>query len=112
MNKSTKYYSNRQEKSVARSLGGKQVAGSGASIMSLGDVRLEHCLIECKTSTTEKGSYSVKREILDKIQKEARIMGKYFSMLAFNFGPDTKNFYVIDEDTMKFLIEKINEEYQ
>lgn len=111
-NKSTKYYSNKQEKNVAKVLGGRQVAGSGASIYSLGDVSLNKVLIECKTSTTEKGSYSVKREILEKISKEAKIMHKFFSILAFNFGPDTENYYVIDEETMKFLIDKINEEYK
>ena len=111
MNKPTKYYSNIQEKAVAKALGGRQVRGSGASPFSLGDVRLDRILVECKTSTTEKSSYSVKKAVLDKIRKEAIEMGKYYSILAFNFGPDSKNYYVIDEDTAKFLVEKIEEEY-
>lgn len=111
-NKPTKYYSNIQEKSVAKSLGGKQVSGSGASKFSLGDVRLDKILVECKTSETVKSSYSVKKRILDKIKEEARLMRKYYSMLAFNFGPGTENYYVIDEDTAKFLVEKITEEYK
>lgn len=113
MNKPTRYYSNLQERDVARKLGGKQVGGSGSSIRSLGDVRVgSKILLECKTTMTEKTSYSVKKEILEKIRKEARIMGRYFSILAFNFGPETENYYVIDEDTMKFLVDKINEEYK
>lgn len=110
--KSTKYYSNKQEKDVARKLKGHQVGGSGASIYSKGDVSVGHIFIECKTSMTEKASYSVKKEVLDKAHKEAKEMHKFFSVLAFNFGPDTDNYYVIDEDTMKYLAEKVEEEYR
>lgn len=114
MNKdSTKYYSNKQERLVAKSLGGKQVSGSGASIFSKGDVRVGNkILVECKTSMTEKTSYSIKQNILDKIEKEAKEMGKYFSMLAFNFGPNTKNYYVLNEEAIKFFVEKVVEEYE
>ncbi|MEG1565403.1 MAG: hypothetical protein RR342_01510 [Bacilli bacterium] len=108
---STKYYSNAQERKVAKELGGKQVGGSGASQFSLGDVRLNKILVECKTSVTEKSSYSVKKEVLEKIEKESRIMHKLFYSLAFNFGPGTDNFYVIDKETMKYLCDKINEDY-
>jgi len=108
----TKIFSNKQEKAVAKALGGRQVAGSGASVYSLGDVSTKHILIECKTSVTEKGSYSVKREILEKISKESKEMRKFFSALSFNFGPGTNNYYVIDEDLMKYLVEKIAEDYQ
>ena len=107
-----KIYSNKQEKSVAKALGGRQVRGSGASIFSKGDVSLNRVLVECKTSISEKTSYSIKKKILEKIKDEARIMGKYFSVLAFNFGPDSQNYYVIDEDTMKYLAEKIVEDYE
>lgn len=110
--KPTKYYSNIQEKSVAKSLGGTQVRGSGASSFSKGDVRLDKILIECKTSETLKTSYSVKKRILEKAKEEARAMHKYYSILAFNFGPGTENYYVIDEDTAKFLVDKITEEYK
>lgn len=111
-NRPTKYFSTRQEKTVARALKGSAVGGSGCSKFSLGDVRLDHVLIECKTSTTDKGSYSVKKEVLNKIKEESRLMGKFYSMLAFNFGPNSENYYVIDEDTAKFLINKIDEEYR
>lgn len=109
---STKYYSNKQEKTVARTLKGHQVGGSGASIYQKGDVSLDKILIECKTSITDKSSYSVKKETLDKIREESIMMHKYFSILAFNFGPSSENYYVIDQDTMKYLVDKINEEYK
>ena len=111
-NKPTKYFSTKQEKAVAKVLKGSTVGGSGCSKFSLGDVRLDHVLIECKTSTTDKGSYCVKKEVLNKIREESRLMGKYYSILAFNFGPNSENYYVIDEDTAKFLINKIDEEYK
>lgn len=41
MNKPTRFYSNKQEKSVAKAVGGKQVSNSGATALTL-------MLIECK----------------------------------------------------------------
>ena len=112
MHRPTKYYSDKQERAVAKALGGKQVGGSGASLRSLGDVRVgDKILIECKTSTSEKNSYSVKRAVLEKIRKEAVEMRRYYSILAFNFGPETEKYYVIDENTVRFLIDAINNEY-
>lgn len=111
MDKSTRYFSDRQEKAIAKALNGRQVSGSGASVFQKGDVSLRNMLIEAKTSVTEKPSYSVKKEVIDKIHKEARSMRKLFAVLAFNFGPNSENYYVIDEDTMKFLVDKIIEEY-
>jgi len=109
---STKYYSQKHEESVAKALKGSVVKGSGASKFSLGDVRVsDKILIECKTSTEEKQSYSVKKSVLEKIAQESREMRRYFSILAFNFGPNTENYYIIDEDTVKFLVECINENY-
>ena len=110
----TKEFSSAQERSVAKALGGRQVAGSGASIYSLGDVSLKDArlLMECKTSVTPKESYSVKKEILKKIEKESREMRLFHSSLAFNFGPGSENYYVIDENLMRFLVQKLSEEYR
>ena len=110
-NKPTKFYSDKQEKAVAKALKGRQVSGSGASAYSKGDVSLKNILIECKTSVTEKNSYTVKKAVLDKIHKEAKEMRKFFAVQSFNFGPGSENYYVIDEETMKFLVSKIDEEY-
>lgn len=33
------------------------------------------------------------------------------SCIAFNFGPDQPNYYVINEKLMKFLVEKLEEVY-
>ena len=103
--KSTRYYSNRQEKKIAKELGGKQVANSGATSFSKGDVRIKNWLIEAKTVTKEKDSFSIKKAWLLKNKEEAFAMNKPYSALAFNFGPDEENYYIIDEKLFKELVE-------
>lgn len=65
----TKHLSEKQEKSVAESMGGKTVIASGALWGCKGDVRTSKYLIECKT--TEKDSYKLEQKILAKIAREA-----------------------------------------
>lgn len=110
MNKPTRFYSNRQEKSVARKLGGRQVANSGATAFSKGDVRTDEWLIECKTAITEKQSFSIKRSWLDKNREEAFAMGKSYDALCFDYGNGTNRYYIIDEKTfikMKEAMEQL-----
>ena len=95
---STRYYSSRQEKAVAKALKGKVVANSGAPAFVAGDVRTDDWLIECKTNTTEKKSFSIKKEWLDKNKEEAFAMNKMYNALAFDFGMGS-NYYIIDEKT-------------
>ena len=66
MNKPTRFYSNKQEKKVAKAVQGKQVANSGATPFYKGDVITDNWLIECKTSTNVKASFGIKREWLEK----------------------------------------------
>ena len=68
---STRYYSSRQEKKIAKDLGGKVVANSGATLWSKGDVRLKNVLLECKTHVTDKSSFSIKKEWLKTLKEEA-----------------------------------------
>ena len=103
----TRFYSKRQEKSVAKAVSGKVVANSGATAFNKGDVTADNMLIECKTCVEEKKSFSIKREWLEKNKEEAFEMGKEYSALAFNYGPDTNNYYVIDEKLFKVLIDRI-----
>ncbi len=107
MNKPTRFYSNKQEKAVAKELGGKQVSNSGATPFNKGDVVTSDWLIECKTCTKEKNSFSIKKDWLKKNKEEAFAMNKEFNALAFNFG-DGKNYYIVDEKTFKKLKETYN----
>lgn len=99
MKKPTRFYSNRQEKQVAKALGGRQTANSGATAFQKGDVFTADWLIECKTSTSFKKSFSIQKEWLEKNKEEAFAMNKLYSALAFNYGPDQANYYILDEDT-------------
>ena len=101
---STRYYSDRHERRTAKSLNAKVQTSSGSSAFLKGDVVSNHCLIECKTSRTEKKSVSIKKEWLDKIEEQCFEMGKQFPIVAFDFG-DGENYYVINEMTMRQLIE-------
>lgn len=100
----TRWYSNRQEKAVAKVLDGKKVANSGAGAFNKGDVTTDEWLIECKTCTTEKKSFSIKKEWLDKNKEEAFAMRKRHSALVFDFGPDTERYYIVDEKTFRELM--------
>ena len=106
MIKPTRFYSNRQEKRVAKATKGKQTANSGATKFSKGDIRTATFLIECKTSVSEKQSFTIKKEWLEKNKEEAFAMNKPYSALAFDFG-DNENHYVIDEKLFKLLLEYI-----
>lgn len=108
--KSTRFYSNNQEKKVAKAVKGFQVVNSGATAFKKGDVVTKNWLIECKTTTaTEKASFSIKREWLEKNKEEAFAMGKEFSALAFDYG-DGRNWYVIDEKTFLHMQELFEQE--
>lgn len=100
---STRYYSGRQEKNIARTLGGKVVPNSGAITFGAGDVVLEKWLIEAKTKTIESESFSIKKEWLEKNKEEAFAMRKDFNALAFDFG-DGKNYYIVDEKTFEEIL--------
>lgn len=108
MNKSaTRYFSSKQEKAVAKRVGGKQVANSGATKFYKGDVRNDDWLIECKTKTSPSKSISIQREWLEKNEEEAFAMNKQYSALCFSFGDlhNDKNYYIVNEQT---FIEMMN----
>lgn len=60
---------NKQERDLANTIGGKQQKGSGSQLHAKGDVRKKGVFrVECKSTTAQ--SFSMKREILDKISSE------------------------------------------
>ena len=110
----TRTFSDIHEKSVCKALGATQTLNSGAGNFRKGDCvqKAASLLIECKTTMTEKSSVSVKQEWIDKNKEESFKMRLDNSCVCFNFGPGTKNYYVIDEKLMRFLVEKLEEEYE
>ena len=102
----TRTASDVQEDRVASKLGGFRTSNSGANRFRKGDIHINEAslLVECKTKTTESKSMSIKKEWLEKNSSEALFMGKEYNALAFNFGPNTDNYYIIDELTFNYLI--------
>lgn len=104
MSKSTRYYSNKQERKVAKAVGGRKTANSGATPFQKGDVINKNFLIECKTKTTDCKSFTVQEEWLLKNEEEAFAMGKNNSALCFDFGPSAnKRYYIISERLFELL---------
>ena len=99
MNKPTRFYSNRQEKAVAKAVDGKQVSNSGARPFNKGDVITDKWLLECKTCIGEKASFSIKKQWLEKNKEEAFGMSKPYNALVFDYGMNSDRYYVVDERT-------------
>lgn len=110
----TRKYSKKQEAAVAKAIGGKRQPNSGATAFMKGDVISKHFCIECKTATSEKNSFSIKRDWIDKQKEETFAMNRPFWALAFNFGGlrNNENFYIIDEQLFNKLQHYIEEELE
>lgn len=119
MNKriSTRWFSKQQETSVAKTINGKTTPNSGARPYQKGDVSSsgdktgnsiadESWLIECKTSTTPKQSFAIKKQWLETIKEEAFQSGKMNYCLSFSFGPKQENYYILSEQKFKELFEQ------
>ena len=55
--------------------------------------------------------YGQGKDWLEKNAKEALFMGKPYSVLAFSFGPDEKNYYILDEYTFQEFLAFINNKW-
>lgn len=110
----TRYFSNKQEKHVAKAVGGKQTANSGATMFSKGDIALKDWLLECKTKTSPSQSFSIKKEWIEKNEEEAFSMNKHHSALVFNFGDlhNAQNYYIISEQEFKRFLELEANDYE
>jgi len=112
---STRYYSNLQESYIAKKFNGQVSPNSGASKFTKSDVILKKASmsVECKTSMTEKKSFSIQKEWLDKMRKEAWENRLSNACLAISFSPEgNENYFVIDEKLFAFLVEKLEEEVE
>jgi hypothetical protein len=108
---STRWYSSKQEKQVAKIVNGKCQSNSGATLFSKGDIKSSNWLYECKTCIKEQESFSIKKEWLDKLKQEAFAMNKEYFSLVFNFGDikNSENFYILNEKVFKQIITLLDE---
>lgn len=111
--KPTRFFSSSQEKSVAKAVGGKQTPNSGATMFGgKSDVNIKNLFnIECKTKTKPSESISIKKEWFEKNKHEALFDGSLYSAIAFNFGPDEENHYIIDEFLFQDLVEYLKQKH-
>lgn len=111
MYKSTRDASKRQEKAIAKSIGGKRTPNSGATSFDKSDVYVgSEWSIEAKTCMTPKSSFSIKKDWLIKMKEEQFACNKSYSALCFDFGDEGSRYYIIDEQTFKQVIELMKEE--
>ncbi len=98
--------SKKQEKRVAKEIGGKVQVASGAMWHSKADVRLDKFLIECKT--TEKPFYSLTLKVWDKIAQEALRDGMRAPLMQIDLEDGKSSVCVISYDD---FLEFSKEEY-
>lgn len=101
----TRYFSSKQEQYIANLLGGRTVSGSGSPHFCGGDVITSDWLIECKTSINPKESFSIKKEWIEKNERERMDLQIPYSALVFQFEEDGTNYFVLDEKTFKSMKE-------
>ena len=99
-----------QERRIAKLLGGKTQANSGGTRFGGGDVHTSKFLIEAKTPVSEKSSFSIKKEWLDKAKEQAYEQHKQYSALAFCFDPEGPDYFVIDKKLFQELLEYLDKE--
>lgn len=111
---STRYFSEKQEQEIASLIKGQIQSNSGAGKFNKGDVINKdiNLLLECKCQMKDKESFSVKKEWFEKNYKEMKQMRLENHCIAFNFGPESENYFIIDKKLMSFLVEKLLEEYK
>lgn len=111
MYKSTRDASKRQEKAIAKSVGGRRTPNSGATGFEKSDVYVgSEWSIEAKTCMTPKSSFSIKKQWLEKMKEEQYACKKSYSALCFDFGDEGNRYYIIDEPTFKQIMELVKDE--
>ena len=93
-----------QEKQVAKLVDGQVQIASGGTSHGGGDVLTDNWFFECKTVTTKKDSYSVKKSVIDKMKEQTFEQRKEYCALAFRFSPEDKDYFVLDSDTFKYMM--------
>lgn len=102
---STKDYSTKQEKQVAKALGGYVVPASGATSFIKGDVIVGDILVECKTKVTPSSSFTLQKLWIDKLNEERIAMGKDYGVIAVSFDGGESSSYLVSERFMQDALE-------
>ena len=95
--------SDRHEKKAAKKIRGRQTPASGAMNFNKADVFNDLVRMECKT--TEKRSYSIKKELLLKVAGETEHGKIPVFNIQFEGSSSNLNYYIIDEGWFLELLE-------
>jgi hypothetical protein len=107
--KTTRAVSSAQEKRIEKAIGGKRTPNSGATKFDKGDIIVKDWLVEAKTCMEPKKSFTIKQEWLTKMKQEQYATGKMYSSLCFDFGDSKDRYYIVDENTFRYMIELLDE---
>lgn len=104
----TRYFSDMQEKHIAKVTGGKVQSNSGGTKFGGGDIHTKKFFIEAKTPAIERKSFTIMKDWITKMREQAFEQGKECCALAFTFDPDKQeNFYILSErDFLEYLMYK------
>lgn len=102
--------SKKQEEQIAKLLCGRVQPNSGGTKFGGGDVHTKLFLIEAKTKNKCQQSFTIKLDWLNKASQQALEQGKQQSALAIRFDPDGCDYYLINEQLMKVLVDYLEEE--
>ncbi len=102
MRNSTRAVSNKQEKRIAKAMGGRQVIGSGSTPFLKGDVVAGKLFIEAKTKMVPSSQITVKKAWIDKAKEQSLSMRQEDFAIAVSFGDD-KEYYLIEDNLMEDL---------
>lgn len=102
--KSTREVSDKMEKRVAKTVGGRVQCGSGSTPFLKGDVIKDGWLIECKTKMKPSSSHAIRKEWLEKAREQMFHTHMENYALAFDFGDEGQQYVIIDIETFNDLI--------
>lgn len=105
-----KNYSDKQEKEIAKMLGGRVQSNSGGTRFGGGDVHTDNLFVEAKVVVADKSSFTIRKDWLEKCQAQAFEQGKDNYALAFRFGPQQPDYFVIDRRLFKQLADYLKGE--
>ena len=105
---SSKDWSAIQEYEIAKLVGGRVQANSGGTVFGGGDIHTKTVLIEAKTTTKPKSSFSIKKEWIAKANEQAFEQGKPYSSVAFRFAPEEEDYFIINGRLFKELVHHLN----
>ena len=103
--KTSKQVSLEQEEKLAKFFGGSRTPRSGGGGFVKGDVLSDNWFIEGKTNVKPAESYSVRKEILEKMDHERAEMRKPYAALAIELGESRDDYFVINRRTMKGILD-------